>query len=105
MPTYSLRSTFCSTQNAPDQLVGQFPDTEGALSKLNKDIVPEGKPCDSQNTIIAFTFKDSVLNSTCTIEYYLVESCDGREVAHRLFPERHLKFDPMKTTNALGTFS
>jgi hypothetical protein len=102
MPNYIFRS---KSDSEPDRLIGPFPNRDIALDTLNQNIAGNGKECNAQLTIGSFAFEDSGLNTLCSEEYYLVENLNGNEVQHRLFPKNNLQFDPMRTTNAKGSFT
>lgn len=99
MPNYSFRSKSVS------ELIGPFPNRDIALDTLNQRTAGNGKECNAQLAIGSFSFEDSGLNTLCSVEYYLVENLNGNEVQHRLFPTNNLQFNPMKTTNAKGSFT
>jgi hypothetical protein len=101
MQNYSLRSKSGSEPGQPDQPIGSFLNRDIALDTLNQSIAETGN---AQFTIGSFAFDDYGLNTLCSVEYYLVENLNGNEVQHRLFPKNNLQFNPMKTTNAKGSF-
>jgi hypothetical protein len=105
MPNYNSRSKSGSEPDQPDQPIGSFLNRDIALDALNQSIAGDGKETgNAQLTIGSFAFEDSGLNTLCSVEYYLVDNLNGNEVQHRLFPKNNLQFNPMKTTNAKGSF-
>jgi hypothetical protein len=105
MPNYSLRSVYCSEPTQEDAPIGLFPDKESALSELNRALGNEGKPCTANIIIKAFTLSDPSMKQLCVYEYSLIESIlENKVELHPLFPAR-LQLDPLKTTNAQGSFN
>ncbi len=105
MPNYSLLSKSGSDPDRTDP-IGTFPNRDIALDRLNESIAGYGKESgDAALTIDSFTLEDSGLNQFCSLKYFLVESLNGNEVLHPLFPKSYLQFNPMKTTNAKGSFT
>ncbi len=105
MPNFSLRSQSVLEPNNPDQSIGSFPNRDTALENLNRGIGDDGKPCNAYLTIKAFAFEDAGTNIFWDRKYYLVETVDGKEVLHRLFPKEDLGFDSYKTSHAAGSFT